>query len=195
MRNAVIERKTGETQVFVRFEIDGTGRAEIATGVGFLDHMLHLLAHHGLFDLEIRASGDLQVDAHHTVEDTAICLGQAFERALGDRAGVVRTAHSYVPMDESLGFAAVDLSGRPYAIVDITWHAPVLGQLEADLVRHFLETFAIHARMNLHARCLYGRNDHHQAEAVFKAVGRALDAASRIEPRRPGVPSTKGMLA
>ena len=195
MRNAVIERKTGETQVFVRLEIDGTGRAAIATGVGFLDHMLHLLAYHGLFDLEIRASGDLQVDAHHTVEDTALCLGQAFERALGDRAGVVRTAHSYVPMDESLGFAAVDLSGRPYAVVDITWSAPVLGQLEVDLVRHFLETFAVHARMNLHARCLYGRNDHHQAEAVFKAVGRALDAASRIEPRRPGVPSTKGMLA
>ena len=195
MRNAVIERKTGETQVFVRLEIDGTGRAAIATGIGFLDHMLNLMGYHGLFDLEIRTSGDLQVDAHHTVEDTALCLGQAFERALGDRAGVVRTAHSYVPMDESLGFAAVDLSGRPYAVVDITWSAPMLGQLETDLVRHFLETFAVHARMNLHARSLYGRNDHHQAEAVFKAVGRALDAASRIEPRRSEVPSTKGMLA
>jgi len=195
MRNAVVERKTGETEVFVRFEVDGTGRADVQTGIGFLDHMLHLFVYHGLFDLELKATGDLHVDAHHTVEDTAICLGQALERALGNRAGLVRTAHSYVPMDEALGFVAVDLSGRPYAVIDITWNAPLLGQIEADLIRHFLETFATHAHMNLHARSLYGKNDHHQAEAIFKALGRALDAATRIDPRRPGIPSTKGMLA
>jgi len=135
------------------------------------------------------------VDAHHTVEDVAICLGQAIDRALGGRAGVIRIAHSYVPMDEALGFVAVDLSGRPYAVMDVSWHSPMLGQMDVDLVRHFLETLALHARLNLHARCLYGSNDHHQAEAIFKALGRSLDAASRVDPRREGVPSTKGMLA
>ena len=195
MRNAVVERKTGETEVFVRFEVDGTGRADIQTGIGFLDHMLHLFAYHGLFDLEVKATGDLYVDAHHTVEDTAICLGQALERALGDRAGLVRTAHSYVPMDEALGFVAVDLSGRPYAVIDIPWNSPLLGQIETDLIRHYLETLATHAHMNLHVRSVYGKNDHHQAEAIFKALGRALDGATRIDPRRPGIPSTKGMLA
>ena len=132
---------------------------------------------------------------HHTVEDVAICLGQALYEALGDRTGIVRTAHSFVPMDEALGFVAVDLSGRPYAVVDVEWHAPVLGALDPDLVRHFLETLASAGRCNVHARVLYGRNDHHQAEALFKALGRALDSACRRDPRREGVPSTKGMLA
>ncbi len=194
MRSATIDRTTGETEVHLKLDLDGSGKSEINTGVGFLDHMLTLFAHHGLFDLVVDAHGDLYVDAHHTVEDVAICLGQALDRALGDRAGIVRMAHSYVPMDESLGFVALDLSGRPYAVIEVTWHTSLLGTMDPDLVRHFLETVAIHGRMNLHARVLYGRNDHHQAEALFKALGRALDAATQIDPRRQGVPSTKGVL-
>jgi imidazoleglycerol-phosphate dehydratase len=195
MRKATIERKTGETRVAVELDVDGRGRADIATGVGFLDHMLTLLAHHGLFDLAVHAEGDLHVDAHHTVEDVAIGLGQALDRALGERRGLVRTAHSYVPMDETLGFVALDLSGRPYAVIDVTWHTSSLGGMDPDLVRHFLETLAVHGRLNLHARVLYGLNDHHQAEALFKALARALDAATQVDPRREGVPSTKGVLA
>jgi imidazoleglycerol-phosphate dehydratase len=194
MRSATIDRTTGETEIHLTLELDGRGRARINTGIGFLDHLLALFAHHGLFDLNVEARGDLQVDPHHTVEDVAICLGQALDRALGDRAGIVRTAHSFVPMDEALGFAAVDLGGRPYAVIDVTWHTTALGTLDPDLVRHFLETVAMHGRLNLHARVLYGRNDHHQAEALFKALGRALDAATQLDPRRQGVPSTKGML-
>jgi imidazoleglycerol-phosphate dehydratase len=194
MRSATIDRTTGETEIHLTLELDGRGRARINTGIGFLDHLLALFAHHGLFDLNVEARGDLQVDPHHTVEDVAICLGQALDRALGDRAGIVRTAHSFVPMDEALGFAAVDLGGRPYAVIDVTWHTTALGTLDPDLVRHFLETVAMHGRLNLHARVLYGRNDHHQAEALFKALGRALDAATQLDPRRQGVPSTKGIL-
>jgi imidazoleglycerol-phosphate dehydratase len=194
MRSATIDRTTGETQIHLVLELDGRGQARVNTGIGFLDHMLTLFAHHGLFNLTVEAKGDLQVDAHHTVEDVAICLGQAVHQALGDHAGIVRTAHSYVPMDEALGFVAIDLSGRPYAVIDVTWHAASLGGLEPDLVRHFLETAAIHGAMNLHARCLYGLNDHHQSEALFKAFGRALDAATQLDPRRAGIPSTKGTL-
>lgn len=194
MRAATIHRKTGETDIGLTLTLDGAGNADVATGVGFLDHMLTLFAHHGLFDLAARATGDLHVDAHHTVEDAAICLGQALDQALGDRAGIVRTAHSYVPMDEALGFVALDLSGRPYAVIDVAWHTTSLGGLDPDLVRHFLETVAIHGRLNLHARVPYGRNDHHQAEALFKALARALDAATQLDPRRQGVPSTKGTL-
>ena len=195
MRTATIARKTGETDISLALTIDGKGRADIQTGVGFLDHMLTLFAHHGLFNLTVAAAGDLHVDAHHTVEDVAICLGQALDRSLGDRAGIVRTAHSYVPMDEALARVAVDLSGRPYAVIDVQWHTSALGGMDPDLVRHFLETVAIHGRLNLHAHVLYGRNDHHQAEALFKALGRALDAATQIDPRREGPPSTKGQLA
>jgi imidazoleglycerol-phosphate dehydratase len=194
MRSAKIDRTTGETEVHLSLELDGAGRAVVDTGIGFLDHMLALFAHHGLFGLTVRANGDLKVDAHHTVEDVAICLGQALDHALGDRAGIVRTAHSYVPMDEALGFVAVDLSGRPYAVIDAAWHGHSLGSMDVDLVRHFLETVATHGRFKLHARVLYGLNDHHQAEALFKALGRALDAATQVDPRRQGVPSTKGML-
>lgn len=195
MRSATINRKTRETDVQVTLTLDGTGQADVHTGVGFLDHMLELFAHHGLFDLTVRAAGDLHVDAHHTVEDVAIALGQALDRALGDRVGIVRMAHAYVPMDETLGFVALDLSGRAYAVIDITWHGGILGGLDPDLVRHFLETLAVQARLNLHARVLYGRNDHHQAEALFKALARALDGAVRLDARRSGVPSTKGVLA
>jgi imidazoleglycerol-phosphate dehydratase len=194
MRTATIDRVTGETEVHLTLALDGRGQSRIQTDIGFLDHMLALFAHHGLFDLVVQAQGDLHVDAHHTVEDVGICLGQALNAALGDRAGIVRTAHSYVPMDEALGFVAIDLSGRPYAVIDVTWHAGALGSLDLDLVRHFLETIAIYGRFNLHARVLYGHNDHHQAEALFKALGRALDAATQIDPRREGVPSTKGTL-
>lgn len=195
MRNATIDRKTAETEIHLNLVVDGRGRSRVSTGVGFLDHMLDLFAHHGLFDLTVEAKGDLHVDVHHTVEDVAICLGQALDQALADRAGIVRTAHSYVPMDETLGFVAVDLSGRPYAVIDAAWHGATVGGMEVDLVRHFLETVAMHGRLNLHAHILYGRNDHHQAEALFKALGRALDAATAIDPRRQGVPSTKRMLA
>jgi imidazoleglycerol-phosphate dehydratase len=193
-RTATVDRVTGETEVHVTLALDGRGQAKVNTGIGFLNHMLTLFSHHGLFDLMVEAKGDLEVDAHHTMEDVAICLGNALDRALGDRAGIVRTAHSFVPMDEALGFVAVDLSGRPYAVIEATWHAASLGGLEPDLVRHFLETLAIHGRFNLHARALYGSNDHHQAEALFKALARSLDAATQLDPRRQGVPSTKGTL-
>ena len=194
-RTASIERRTGETSIELILNIDGSGMVDIATGIGFLDHMLHLFARHGLFDLRVRATGDLHVDEHHTAEDVCICLGQAFDRALGERRGLVRTAHAYVPMDEALGFVAVDLSGRPYCVVDADFVTPRVGQLGTDLVAHLFESIAMHGRMNLHARVLYGRNDHHKVEALFKALGRALDTATRIDERLGGaIPSTKGVL-
>ncbi|NPA90316.1 MAG: imidazoleglycerol-phosphate dehydratase HisB [Chloroflexi bacterium] len=193
-RTTTVERKTGETSVHVTLNLDGRGRADVHTGIGFYDHMWTLFASHGLFDLTIRAEGDLDVDEHHTVEDVAICVGQAIHQALGDRGGIVRTAHAYVPMDESLARVVVDLGGRPYAVFHAEWHTPRIGGLSTDLIFHIFETLAIHARMNLHAHVLYGRNDHHQAEALFKALARALDAATRLDPRREDIPSTKGML-
>ena len=193
-RTTTVERKTGETSVHVTLNLDGRGRADVHTGIGFYDHMWTLFASHGLFDLTIRAEGDLDVDEHHTVEDVAICVGQAIHQALGDRRGIVRTAHAYVPMDESLARVVVDLGGRPYAVFHAEWHTPRIGELSTDLIFHIFETLAIHARMNLHAHVLYGRNDHHQAEALFKALARALDAATRLDPRREDIPSTKGML-
>ncbi len=193
-RSAHIERKTAETQITLSLTLDGAGKADIQTGIGFLDHMLTLFAGHGLFDLTVRAVGDLQIDEHHTAEDVCICLGRALDQALGDRRGIVRTAHAYVPMDEALGLVAIDLGGRPYCVFDAEFVTPRLGQLGSDLLFHLFETLAIHARLNLHAKVLYGRNDHHKAEALFKALGRALDAATQIDPRRQGVPSTKGTL-
>jgi len=193
-RSAQIERRTGETQIALSLTIDGKGKADIQTGIGFLDHMLTLFAGHGLFDLTVRATGDLHIDDHHTAEDVCICLGKALDQALGDRRGIVRTAHSYVPMDEALGLVAIDLGGRPYCVFDAEFATPRLGQLGTDLLFHLFETLAIHGRLNLHAQVLYGRNDHHKAEALFKALGRALDAATQIDPRRQGVPSTKGTL-
>lgn len=194
-RTASIERRTGETSIELTLNIDGSGMVDSATGIGFLDHMLHLFARHGLFDLKVHASGDLHVDEHHTAEDVCICLGQALDRALGERRGLVRTAHAYVPMDEALGFVAVDLSGRPYCVVDADFVTPRVGQLGTDLIAHLFESIAIHGRMNLHARVLYGRNDHHKVEALFKALGRALDMATRIDERLGGaIPSTKGVL-
>ncbi|MBX2998614.1 MAG: imidazoleglycerol-phosphate dehydratase HisB [Caldilineaceae bacterium] len=194
MRRATIERKTKETQIELSFTVDGTGRVDIDTGIGFLDHMLTLFAGHGLFDLTVKATGDLHIDEHHTAEDVFICLGRALDQALGDRRGIVRTAHSYVPMDEALALVAVDLGGRPYSVFDADFVTPKLGQLGADLLFHLFESLAIHGRMNLHAKVLYGRNDHHKAEALFKALARALDAATQLDPRRADVPSTKGTL-
>jgi imidazoleglycerol-phosphate dehydratase len=189
-----ISRTTNETDITLGLDLNGSGRAQVSTGIGFFDHMLTLFASHGLFDLTLTAKGDLHIDEHHTVEDVGICLGRAITQGLGDRTGIVRTAHSYVPMDEALGFVAIDLSGRPYCVFEAEWHTPRIGGLGTDLIGHFFESVAIHGGMNLHARVLYGRNDHHQCEALFKALGRALDAATRQDPRRQGVPSTKGTL-
>jgi imidazoleglycerol-phosphate dehydratase len=195
MRTSNISRTTSETDITLALNLDGSGRANVATGVGFLDHMLRHVAVHGLFDLDVKAAGDLEIDPHHTVEDVGIVLGQAFDQALGDRQGLVRMGSAYAPMDEALAFVAVDLSGRPYAVIQAEWHTPALGLLPTALVPHFLESFAFNAKINLHARVEYGRDDHHQAEALFKALGRALDAATAIDPRRSGaVPSTKGTL-
>ena len=193
-RTATVTRKTKETDISVTLNLDGAGNADIATGVPMLDHLLSHVAVHGLIDLQIRATGDLQTDAHHTVEDVAIVLGDALDRALGDKRGIARMGHAYVPMDEALALVAVDLSGRAYAVIDAPFAAPMIGALPASLVAHFLETFATHARMNLHARVFYGRDDHHKAEALFKALGRALAMAVAIDPRRVDVPSTKGAL-
>ena len=194
-RTATISRRTGETDITLSLMVDGTGIADVATGIGFLDHMLILFAKHGLFDLRVQAAGDLHVDEHHTAEDVCICLGQALDRALGDRRGIVRTAHSFVPMDEALGFVAIDLGGRPYCVVDAAFATPRVGQLGTDLIAHLFESVAVHGRLNLHARVLYGHNDHHKAEALFKAFGRALDAATRTDTRMgDAVPSTKGTL-
>jgi histidinol-phosphate aminotransferase len=193
-RHGSCQRKTRETAVSVSVHLDGTGAHQIETGLGFLDHMLAQVAAHGLFDLTVRATGDLHVDDHHTVEDVAICLGQAFGVALADRAGIARMGHAYAPMDEALARVAIDLSGRPYAVVDVEFGGSRIGVVDSDLIIHFIETLASHASLTLHAQVLCGRNDHHKAEALFKALGRALDAASRLDPRRQGVASTKGVL-
>jgi len=194
-RLAHIARTTGETSITLSLTIDGSGQCQADTGIGFLDHMLTLFAKHGQFDITVKAVGDLHVDDHHTAEDVSICLGQAIDQALGNRAGIVRTAHSYVPMDEALGFVAVDLGGRPYCVFNAEFVTPRVGTLATDLVFHLFESMAIHARMNLHARIEYGRNDHHKIEALYKAFARALDAATRRDPRLgESVPSTKGVL-
>ena len=191
----IVERKTRETEILVTLALEGTGQRQIDTGIGFLDHMLAQVAVHGLFDLTVRASGDLHVDPHHTVEDVALTLGEAFDQALGDRAGIVRIGSATVPLDETLAFVAVDFSGRPYSVTEMSWTGPTVGSLPVTLIPHFFESFAVAARANVHARILYGRDDHHKAEALFKALGRALDAATRPNPRRGGtIPSTKGTL-
>lgn len=195
-RRARLERQTRETAISVEIDVDGTGVAEIRTGIGFLDHLWGTVARHGLFDLTIKADGDLQVDSHHTAEDVAILLGRAFDQALADRRGIVRIAHAYAPLDEALALAVVDVSGRGYAEVDAPIAAPLLGTLESDMVRHSLVSFAIEARLTLHARLLAGQNSHHRAEALFKAFARALDGATRLDPRlASNVPSTKGTLS
>lgn len=193
-RNARIERKTLETQIALELTLDGGGRAEVASGVGFLDHMLTLLAKHGALDLVLRADGDLDVDQHHTVEDVGICLGQAFERALGDKAGIRRYGHFTLPMEETLVTAAVDLGGRPYFVFEAEFPTEKIGEFDSELVFDFWQAFSANALCNLHVLLHYGRNSHHIAEGIFKATARALRMALEEDPRIQGVPSTKGTL-
>ena len=194
-RAAVLSRETKETRVRVHLLLDGAGRASVSTGIGFFDHMLDAFARHGRFDLDVEATGDLHVDAHHTIEDVAIALGRAFGQAVGDAAGITRMGEATVPLDESLVQVVVDISGRPFAAVDLPFAGEMIGAMPTEMVRHFLRSFAAEARLTLHVRLLAGENDHHRAEASFKALGRALDAATRLDPRIAGVvPSTKGRL-
>jgi len=193
-RRVTVSRRTRETVIRLALDLDGSGDTEVATGIGFYDHLLGSLAHHGLFDLMVAAEGDLQVDEHHTVEDVALVLGAAFGEALGDRAGIRRFGEASVPMDEALASAVVDVGGRPYAIVDLPFRSERVGGLPLQLVEHALEALARTSGTTLHVRGT-GRNDHHLAEAAFKALGRAMRAACEPDPRRVGVASTKGTLA
>jgi imidazoleglycerol-phosphate dehydratase len=191
-RSSVIRRETRETNISLELNIDGSGRYEINTGIGMFNHLMSQLARHGLFDIKLTATGD---DPHHLVEDVAICVGRAFGEALGEKRGIVRMADVVVPMDEVLVTVAIDIGGRGYAVLDLPFADNDMFGFPSDLVRHFLESFASEARLNLHARILYGSNDHHKAEALFKALGRALDTATRVDERMAGeLPSTKGLL-
>ncbi|MCK5734106.1 MAG: imidazoleglycerol-phosphate dehydratase HisB [Candidatus Latescibacteria bacterium] len=193
-RQAQIERKTAETDIALEFSVDGAGAYEIRTGIGFFDHMLGLFARHGFFDLKLVAQGDLDVDAHHTVEDVGICLGQAIHRALGDRRGIVRYGAAFVPMDEALARAALDLSGRPYLSYEVALPPSKIGDFDPGLAIGFFRAVSDHAKMNLHVDLLRGTDGHHCLEAVFKAFGRSLDQASGLDRRIEGVLSTKGTL-
>ena len=191
-RAASVTRETEETRVNIQLTIDGSGQSDVHSGVHMLDHFLTQIARHGMFDLAVSASGD---DQHHVVEDVAICLGRAFNQALGDKNGIARMGHAIVPMDEALSSVAVDISGRGAGYVSAPFAAAMIGDLESDMVRHFLQTFAVEGRMTLHARIECGLNDHHKAESMFKALARALDNACRLDIRRAGnIPSSKGVL-
>ncbi len=192
-RRVTLARATKETEITVTLGLDGSGHAAIDTGIGFYDHLLGSLAHHGLFDLAISADGDLQIDEHHTVEDVALVVGAAFAKALGDRSGIARFGQSTVPMDEALASAVIDVGGRPYAVIDLAFHGERVGGLPLQLIEHALESFSRTAGATLHLSGT-GRNDHHLAEAAFKALGRALRVACETDPRREGVASTKGVL-
>jgi imidazoleglycerol-phosphate dehydratase len=195
MRKAEVVRNTLETQITVRLDLDGSGRAQLATGVGFFDHMLDQVARHGMLDLDISASGDLHIDAHHTVEDVGITFGQALARAVGDKRGLRRYGHAYVPLDEALSRVVIDLSGRPGLAYDIAFSRGLIGEFDVDLVHEFFQGFVNHALVTLHIDNLKGRNAHHQAETVFKAFGRALRMAVEVDERAQGqVVSTKGTL-
>jgi imidazoleglycerol-phosphate dehydratase len=193
-RTARIQRDTGETKIKLAIDLDGTGRAELRTGVGFFDHMLTLLARHSLIDLTVEAAGDLHVDAHHTVEDVGICFGKALVQALGDKAGIRRYGSATLPMDEVLVTAAIDLSGRPFCVWQAEVPPEILGTFNAPLAEEFWRAVAANGLMNLHVLCHYGRNTHHLVEGIFKASARALRQAVEADPRNPGVPSTKGVL-
>lgn len=194
IRTAEVVRKTGETDIQLSLAVDGSGRSDVSTGVGFLDHMLTLWSRHSLMDLAVSCKGDLHVDAHHTTEDVGLCLGQALDRALGDRSGIRRYGHAILPMDETLVTCAVDLGGRPFW----AWQAPMptskVGDFDTELVADFWQGFTVQGRLNLHVLLHYGRNSHHVAEAIFKGLARALRTACETDPRSPGVPSTKGVL-
>ena len=199
-RQSEQERKTKETTVNVSINLDGSGISNINTGIGFFDHMLNHIAIHGIFDIEVKVNGDLHVDTHHTIEDVGIVLGKAFRQAIGDRSGITRIGYSYVPMDEALALVVVDFSNRPYSKIDIPWIGIYFGKNQDELIpltliEHFLQTFAIHASITLHVKVFSGKDDHHIAESVFKALGSSLDKASRFDPKRKGsIPSTKGIL-
>jgi imidazoleglycerol-phosphate dehydratase len=194
-RSATVERNTKETQIAVSLNLDGSGQGEIATGMPFMDHMLGHIRQHGLFDLAIHARGDLEIDEHHTVEDVAITLAQALTQALGDKKGITRMGWALVPMDEALAQVAVDISGRGVSALDMTFANTKLGTMESQLLEHFVDSLARHAGINVNAKILQGDNDHHRAEALFKALGRALDQATRLDPRvGQSIPSTKGTL-
>ena len=195
MRRARIDRNTAETQITIRLGIEGRGRYTISTGIRFLDHMLELMARHGGFDLQIEATGDLDVDQHHTVEDVGIALGEAVAKAIGSRRGINRAGYFVMPMDETLGVAAIDLGGRPHAVVDLRLRVHRVGDLQSELLQDFFEGFAQGARANVHLKVLYGRSSHHQVEALFKAFARALRVACDKDPRMAKqLPSTKGLL-
>ena len=195
MRQAKVERTTNETRVKVSLDLDGTGRYAVATGIGFLDHMLEQLARHSLVDLEVEAQGDLHIDAHHTTEDVGITIGQAFARALGDRRGINRYGAAFVPMDEALSRVALDLSNRPFLVWKVAFRGDRLGTMDTELFREWFQAFAQAAGVTLHVESLYGDNDHHVVESVFKALARSLREAVAIDPRRADtVPSTKGTL-
>jgi imidazoleglycerol-phosphate dehydratase len=188
-------RETKETSVSVSWDLDGSGQADVATGIGFLDHLVQQIARHGIFDITLKASGDLQIDSHHTVEDAGIALGRALLGALGDGQGIVRMGDALVPLDEALAQVAVDLSGRGYAVLNVSWSGQRVGELPCDLIEHFLQTVAHEGKFNLHARVLAGVNDHHKAECLMKALGRALCTATRLDERRADqTPSTKEAL-
>jgi len=193
-RTATVRRETAETQIELQLALDGTGKAQIATGVGFLDHMLALLARHAAMDLAVKAAGDLEVDQHHTVEDVGICLGQALKQALGDKSGIRRFGHFCLPMEEALITSSVDLGGRAYFVFDAQFPTPKIGQFDSELVADFWQALAANALCNLHVIVHHGRNSHHIAEAVFKATARALRMAVEPDPRITDVPSTKGTL-
>jgi len=191
-RKSVLKRGTGETSISLELDIDGSGKYDIDTGISIFDHFLSQLSRHGYFDIKLRATGD---DPHHIIEDVAITLGKAFGEALGEKRGIMRMANVAVPMDETLVTVAVDIGGRGYALLNLPFAGNDIPDFSSDMVRHFLESFAIEARINLHASVVYGSNDHHKAEAIFKALGRALDAATKIDPRIAGeLPTTKGLL-
>lgn len=193
-RTGDVERTTAETRISVKISLDGTGAADLDTGVPFLDHMLTLFAVHGLFDLEVKAVGDLEIDAHHTVEDIGIALGMALSKALGDRKGITRYGHFMLPMDETLACVTLDLSNRPFLVYDTPPMADRTGDFETQLAPEFFRAFCQHGGLTLHIRVLYGANAHHMLEAAFKALGRSLAAAVSLDPRRSGIPSSKGTL-
>jgi len=194
VRKSLVDRETKETKIHIELNIDGQGKARLDRGVGFLNHMLELFARHGRMDLTIQANGDTLVDDHHTVEDIGICLGRALNDALGEKKGIARYGHAFVPMDEALARVVVDLGGRPYFVYRVSFDRPKVGEFDTELVEEFLRAFCVHAKMNLHVLSEYGKNSHHIAESIFKALARALFMATRVESEDLGVPSTKGVL-
>ncbi|MGE4431115.1 MAG: imidazoleglycerol-phosphate dehydratase HisB [Sphingobium sp.] len=195
MRTAEIQRTTGETSVFVSLNLDGTGSYDVSTGIGFLDHMLEQLSRHSLIDLVVKAQGDLHIDQHHTTEDSGIAVGEALKKALGDKRGITRYGTAYSPMDETLSRVALDISGRPFLVWKAEFSQPRLGAMDSELFEHWFHSFAVAAGLTLHAECLYGQNNHHIIESLFKGLARALRQAVEIDPRKAdSIPSTKGTL-